>query len=177
MKNNKCQINYQTNIIEVNEQTIISSQINDDLKKFAEIDLDILKENLLQNIELLELELEKKFPKSMVLYQLIFSFELYLKYKIALSSITVELNKLKGYSHKIDDMVKLLVEKTSDQKYEDIKSMIKKIKIENNNKIDLIKYPDFKYRFNESKMLFEDENNLEEKEKIIIKEVIECLKK
>ena len=112
MKNNKCQINYQTNIIEVNEQTIISSQINDDLKKFAEIDIDVLKENLLQNIELLELELEKNFPKSMVLYQLIFSFELYLKYKIALSSITVELNKLKGYSHKIDDMVKLLVEKT-----------------------------------------------------------------
>lgn len=175
--NNKCQINYQTNIIEVNDQTIISSQINDDLKIFAEIDLDILKENLLQNIELLELELEKDFPKSMVLYQLIFSFELYLKYKMALSSITVELNKLKGYSHKIDDMVNLLVEKTSDQKYEDIRDMIKKIRIGNNNKIDLIKYPNFKYRFNESKMLFVDENNLEGKEKIIIKEVIECLKK
>ena len=74
-------------------------------------------------------------------------------------------------------MVKLLVEKTSDQKYEDIRSTIKKIKIENDKKIDLIKYPDFKYRFNESKMLFEDDNNLKEKEKIIIKEVIECLKK
>ncbi|MGN1341741.1 MAG: hypothetical protein ACI4VL_00740 [Bacilli bacterium] len=177
MKNNKCQINYQTNAIEVDYQTIISSQINDDLKIFAEIDLDILKENLFQNIELLELELEKDFSKSMVLYQLIFCFELYLKYKIVLSSITVELKELKGYSHKLDDMVNLLVEKTSDQKYEDIRAMIKKIRIENNNKIDLIKYPDFKYRFNESKMLFVGENKLEAKEKMIIKEVIECLKK
>lgn len=177
MKNNKCQINYQTNVIEVNNQTISSSQINDGLKIFAEIDLDILKENLLQNIELLELELEKNFPKNMVLYQLIFSFELYLKYKLVLSSITVEIYELKRHSHKIDDMVNLLVEKTSDQKYEDIRAMIKKIRIENNNKIDLTKYPDFKYRFNESKMLFVDDNKLKEKEKIIIKEVIECLKK
>lgn len=161
---------------DINEQLICSPVLSDKLESFAKIDLNILKDNLLENIKVLEIELDNDFPKNIVVFQLIFCFELFLKYKLVIFADVVTLGDLKKYSHRIDDMVHDLVEKTSDQIYKDIESMIKKIKVDD-QKIDFVNYVDFKYRFNKDGMLFLDTNVLKEKEKKIIKEVIECIKK
>lgn len=167
-------INYNTYSFRVDN--LFSNHLKDDnLILDYEIHLNLIKEKLSENIRLLIMQINGNFPKNMILYQLIFCFELYLKYEMLSCFIYTSLQELKKYGHKIDVMIDILFEKTQNQIYFDIKNIINKIKI-NNNTIDFLRYSDYKYRFNESGILFKYDNCLKEEEKPIIMEVIECFK-
>jgi len=177
MKNNTIicnKVEYNSNF-NANENTVIeNSTVHINLNNIVELDLMELKNRKNENLIILQYELENNCSKSTVLYQLIFCFELYLKYKLALSSIVTTFKELMIYGHKIDDMVNDLVENTNNQIFEDIKTMIKKIRINGERKINLIRYVDFKYNMDENSIVFTD-NILTEKEKMISKEVIKCI--
>lgn len=150
-----------------------NSPLSEKLNNHSEIDLDLLKENLINNLHILEL-MNTKF-KNMILYQLIFCFELFLKYELAKYSFCVSLNGLKKYKHNIDYMIEELSIKTGKKCYREIAREIKKIKLDNDKKIDLSQYIDFKYNFDETNYIFVNNKIITKKEERIIKEVIKCI--
>lgn len=179
MKNEICtkKIKCKNKTIDINAKVLNESSINSEILSKVEIDLDTLKDILFHNIKLLEYQVENDYLKSIILYQMIFCFELYLKYNMVLLSIVGNFSELKKYGHSIDNMVFKLESKTSNGKFGYIKNSIKKIKLAGNKQMDLKTYPNFKYGFNEERMLFYKDCRLNSKEKNIVKDVIECFKK
>lgn len=89
MKNNTITVKNNYSIFTLNDNL----STNDELKNCSEINLDLLKENLINNLHILEL-MNTKF-KNMILFQLIFCYELFLKYELAKKSICISLKQLK----------------------------------------------------------------------------------
>lgn len=136
-------------------------------------------ENLVKsNIKNLRYLLTNEKNKSVVIYNLGLLLELFLK-MILLKMRIPEGKEIWKYNHKIEEMFRVIIDKSVDSKLKTICQRIQDrastINQSNGNKVDYNCYPDFRYNHkkNNYDLIFTDKINEEDIKHI--KEVIECI--
>lgn len=124
--------------------------------------------------KIIEISLEKKISKPIILYNLFFLLELFLKFYIIKNS-KMQIEEIEKNTHSIWNLIDQVNKLNQIKKFEKIKDMIRGLKSKNGQALDLNKY--YHYRYNRligtDNLIFDYE--LSELEKNKIKEVMEWI--
>lgn len=127
---------------------IFDNNVTDNIEnEIDQVILEILNNYKLlieDSFKILNLYLENNINKPLILYNLFFVVELYLKYYL-IRKTTLSIEEIENYGHEIFLLLDLAnkVEKYID--FNELKQLLKKFKDKNNHSLNLNKYYDFKY--------------------------------
>ena len=122
----------------------------------------------------LKLSYDNTLIKPIILYNLFYTIEVYLKY-ILIKDSSVSLESIEKYGHDISLLISECIKEQVLPDYEELNFLIIQFKNKNGKSLDISKYTHFRYnRFiGNNSLIFT--NDLSKKDKIKIKDVIEWL--
>lgn len=135
------------------------------------------KELVIININNVERVINTEKNKAFIIYSFGLSLELFLK-MILLKYITSDIKRVSSYSHNILEMLNVIIKSNQIhiKRYcEEINDYLSKIKIANRN-IDYKKYTDYRYNHKSDSMDLMCEEEINDKDKNSIKEVLNCIR-
>ena len=166
MQNKLFKIN---NLPDINDnfiQTEIDSRINDIYKNYKYLIKDTFK--------IIELSLKEGMKKPLIMYNLFFEVELFLKlYLIRFSELKLEDIENKG--HNILNLIELANSIDEKMDFEELKYLLESFKTKENTKLIISKYHNFKYNHEKGNETLIFDFEIDENEKNKIKEVIEWI--
>lgn len=125
-------------------------------------------------LKIIELSLEEGIRKPLLMYNLFFGVELFLKfYLIRFSKLRLEVIENKG--HNIFELIKLINNIDEKSRFKELEYLLQSFRTKKDTKLEIQKYHNYKYNHEKGKQTLIFDFEINENEKNRIKEVMEWI--